>query len=181
MVKRYDSGYIDGELRDVATGKFIQCAEHLVLASDYDQLEGLLRRIQKDGYDPLWRIAEDVTEAIGPPPDTFDGSVTNEYPSAHNSQADTQQEDLVHRACNTFESITVAATLEIAKDLAHHGVSFTRELGPQQIKCIRCDHLESVILEIANGFLPDGTYVGRPLYAMAPELCSQSDGGAEHG
>jgi hypothetical protein len=29
------------------------------------ELEALLRRIQKDGYDPLWRIADDVAEALG--------------------------------------------------------------------------------------------------------------------
>lgn len=34
-------------------------------------------------------------------------------------------EDLLHRACNMFENITVADTLEIAKDRAHRGVSFT--------------------------------------------------------
>lgn len=89
-------------------------------------LETLLRRIQKDGYDPLWRIAEDVAEAIGPCPDTFDGNVTNEYPSTHNSLG-----DLVHRACNTFENITLAATLEIAKDLAHQGVSFTNDAATE--------------------------------------------------
>jgi hypothetical protein len=45
------------------------------------------------------------------------------------------------------------------------------------VKCIRCGHLESVIREIADGFLPDGTYAGRPLCEMAPELCSPASGG----
>lgn len=33
----------------------------------------------------------------------------------------------VHLACNQFENITVAETLEIAKDRAHGGVAFTME------------------------------------------------------
>lgn len=33
----------------------------------------------------------------------------------------------VHLACNQFENITVAETLEIAKDRAHRGVAFTME------------------------------------------------------
>jgi hypothetical protein len=51
--------------------------------------------------------------------------------------------------------------------------------GAPNVKCIRCGHLESVIKEIADGFLPDGTYAGRPLYEMAPELCSPASGGTK--
>lgn len=37
---------------------------------------------------------------------------------------------------------------------------------------LRVAKLEAVIREIADGFVPDGAYVGRPLYEMAPEMCS---------
>ena len=41
----------------------------------------------------------------------------------------TELEALVHRAHNQFENITVADTLDAAKDLAHHGVAFTDDRG----------------------------------------------------
>jgi hypothetical protein len=64
--------YLSGE-----TGGNVTCLNEALALSDAsklvatpvmdraDQLEGLLRRIQKDGYDPLWRIADDVAEALG--------------------------------------------------------------------------------------------------------------------
>lgn len=42
----------------------------------------------------------------------------------------------------------------------------------------RIRELESEIREIANGFLPDGTYAGRPIYVIAPQ-CFPAETGKE--
>lgn len=42
------------------------------------------------------------------------------------------------------------------------------------------DRLKAAMREVKEGFLPDGTYAGRPLYQIAPE-CFEHDAGADGG
>jgi hypothetical protein len=42
------------------------------------------------------------------------------------------------------------------------------------------DSLGAAIREIANGFAPDGTYTGRPIYEIAPQ-CFTDSGDEKHG
>lgn len=70
-------------------------------------------------------------------------------------------------ACQTWEAYAKQCTAD-RRTLLEYIDKLRR--GPSMLK------LEAAIDEIACGFLPDGTYGGRPIYEIVPE-CFESDAG----